>query len=313
MGLGLGSRGSLAILRKKKCRITNVKWDSYNDSLIWKIPLVGKDILSKWKLNEKESLFEHARFQKNQHVYFLWIHQSFTALSERSCTTLLINQPSTPSGTYTIDPDGPGLNSPFLVYCDMSSGVGVTVIGHDSESRTQVVGYNNIGSYRRVVNYTASIAQLSRLTEISLECEQFLKYECLHSRLRFYAWWVSRDGVSRTYWGGTGSNRGTNVCACGVNVPNTCADPSEKCNCNKNDAILRSDEGLLTWKQDLPVIELRFGDTQESSNEMGYHTLGKLKCSGLQGTFEVIWCCGGIWYPIYFFIDFYLKLIINAR
>lgn len=208
----------------------------------------------------------------------------FYAFLERSCTTLLINQPSTPSGNYTIDPDGPGRNPPFSVYCDMSSGVGVTIISHDSESRTPVVGYNNVGSYRRVVNYAASIAQLSRLADISVECKQFLRYECLHSRLRSYAWWVSRDGGKRTYWGGTGSNRGSNICACGVNVPNTCADPSQKCNCNKNDRVWRSDEGFLTWKLDLPVTEVRFGDTQESNSEMGYHTLGKLKCSGLQGT-----------------------------
>ena len=175
----------------------------------------------------------------------------------------------------------------------MSSGVGVTVISHDSERRTLVSGYNNMGSYRRIVNYPASVAQLSRLTEISVECKQFLKYECLHSRLRTYAWWVSSDGGSRTYWGGTGNNRGRNVCACGVNVPSTCADPSKKCNCNKNDRVLRSDEGYLTWKPDLPVIELRFGDTEESKGEMGYHTLGKLKCSGLQGTVEVIRYCGG--------------------
>ncbi|XP_078370750.1 contactin-associated protein-like 2 isoform X1 [Oculina patagonica] len=119
---------------------------------------------------------------------------SLTRAQERSCTTLLNNQPSTPSGNYTIDPDGPGRNPPFSVYCDMSSGVGVTVISHDSESRSAVVGYNNIGSYRRVINYAASIDQLSRLADISVECEQFLGYECLHSRLRSYAWWVSRDG-----------------------------------------------------------------------------------------------------------------------
>ena len=44
------------------------------------------------------------------------------------------------SGNYVIDPDGAGGLAPFTVYCDMSNknGVGVTVISHDSESRTHV-------------------------------------------------------------------------------------------------------------------------------------------------------------------------------
>lgn len=99
---------------------------------------------------------------------------------------------------------------------------------------------------------------------------------------------MSRDGASKTYWGGTGSNRGNNICACGVNEQRTCADPSDKCNCNANDGVWRSDQGFLTWKFDLPVTELRFGDTQADKNEMGYHTLGKLTCSGLQGTVKLI-------------------------
>jgi len=37
---------------------------------------------------------------------------------------------------------------------------------------------------------------------------------------------------------------------------------------------------LLTEKSDLPVTQLRFGDTGDS-REQGYHTLGKLKCYGI--------------------------------
>ena len=44
------------------------------------------------------------------------------------------------SGNYVIDPDGKGGLAPFSVYCDMNDkkGVGVTVISHDSVSRTFV-------------------------------------------------------------------------------------------------------------------------------------------------------------------------------
>ena len=45
---------------------------------------------------------------------------------------------SSVTGNYIIDPDGTGGLAPFTVYCDMTdkNGVGVTVISHDSETRT---------------------------------------------------------------------------------------------------------------------------------------------------------------------------------
>ena len=158
------------------------------------------------------------------------------------------------------------------------AGVGVTVISHDSETRTLVKGYEAAGSYSRDVTYTgASLAQLASLTRVSNHCEQFIKYECYHARFLYegFAWFVSRDGAKMTYWGGASPD--SNKCACGMT--NTCADPSRPCNCDKNDEKWREDSGLLTHKSDLPVSQLRFGDT-DLSFEKGYHTLGKLKCYG---------------------------------
>ena len=66
-------------------------------------------------------------------------------------------------------------------------------------------------------------------------------------------------------------------------MTNSCADPSKRCNCDKNDAVWREDSGLLTDKTQLPVKQLRFGDTTKriGHDEKGYHTLGKLKCYGI--------------------------------
>ena len=185
------------------------------------------------------------------------------------------------SGNYVIDPDGPGGLEPFTVYCDMTdkTGVGVTVISHDSESRTYVKGYGRPGSYSRDIHYIgASFSQLASLTRASSHCEQFIKYECHDSRLLYnndkYGWWVSRDSVTMTYWGGASVS---GKCACGMT--NSCANPSYGCNCDKNDYVWREDSGLLTDKTRLPVKQLRFGDTSASNNQ-GYHTLGKLKCYG---------------------------------
>ena len=62
------------------------------------------------------------------------------------------------------------------------NGVGVTVISHDSESRTYVNGrYSGRGTYSRDIHYTgASLSQLASLTRVSSHCEQFIKYECYH-------------------------------------------------------------------------------------------------------------------------------------
>jgi len=186
------------------------------------------------------------------------------------------------SGNYVIDPDGEGGLAPFTVFCDMTdkNGVGVTVVSHDSESRTLVrdgLGWGGVGSYSRDIHYTrASLSQLASLTRVSSHCEQFIKYECYNSMIfRYgYAWWVSRDSTKMTYWGGASVS---GKCACGMT--NSCADSSRGCNCDKNDNRWREDSGLLTDKTHLPVKQLRFGDAG-TSGQKGYHTLGKFKCYG---------------------------------
>ena len=191
---------------------------------------------------------------------------------------------SSVSGNYVIDSDGEGGLAPLTVFCDMTdkNGVCVTVVSHDSESRTYVHhsgSWGDQGSYSRDIHYTgASLSQLTSLAIVSSHCEQFIKYECHHSRLLFnnnpYGWWVSRDSTKMTYWGGASIS---SKCACGMT--NSCADSSYGCNCNKDDAVWREDSGLLIDKTHLPVKQLRFADI-DASGQVGYHTLGKLKCYG---------------------------------
>ena len=217
-------------------------------------------------------------------------HRSVTAttvlvfLKLTSCSDIKTHSGGTSSGTYLIDPDGRGGVIPFNVYCDMSDkdGVGVTVISHDSERRTHVGNspeYESPGSYSKDVRYTGvSTAQLAALTRVSQNCEQFIKFEC-NGDVAFiqdnYAWWVSRDGTKRNYWGGaTGSDK---MCACGVT--NSCSN-GQKCNCFNSGGGWREDSGLLTDKSVLPVTQIRLGDLGDSHEE-GYHTLGKLKCYGV--------------------------------
>ena len=188
------------------------------------------------------------------------------------------------SSNYVIDPDGERGLAPFTAFCDMTdkNGVGVTVISHDSESRTyvhHVGGWRGRGGYSRDIHYTgASLSQMASLTRVSLHCEQFIKYECHDSVLLYnndpHGWWVSRDSQKMRYWGGASAN---GKCACGMT--NSCAKPSYGCNCDKDDYVWREDSGLLTDKTKLPVKQLRFGDI--NNRDVGYHTLGKLKCYGI--------------------------------
>jgi hypothetical protein len=157
-------------------------------------------------------------------------------------------------------------------------GVGVTVIGHDSESRTLVKGYDPAGSYKQKIKYDISMEQIVAIMKQSKNCEQFIKYECYNSILTYttpYGWWVSRQGTRMNYWGGAAVNSGK--CACGMT--NSCATSGKKCNCDNNDNAWREDSGYLTDKNTLPVTELRFGDAGDPG-EKGYHTLGRLRCWG---------------------------------
>ena len=210
-----------------------------------------------------------------------------SVLKPNSCSRIKAGRPGSSSGNYMIDPDGKGGVTPFSVYCDMSdkSRIGVTVISHDSESRTHVdhksAGCYDAGCYSKDVRYTGvSTAQLEALTRVSQNCEQFIKFEC-NNDVAFIpdgkAWWVSRDGTQMNYWGGaTGFDK---MCACGLT--NSCSS-GRKCNCYNGGRYSgwREDSGLLTDKSVLPVTQIRLGDFDESHEE-GYHTLGKLKCYGV--------------------------------
>ena len=71
------------------------------------------------------------------------------------------------SGNYVIDPDGEGGLAPFTVYCDMrdKNGVGVTVISHNSETRTLVDGYEGKGDYLRSIHYSGASMSSLQLAE----------------------------------------------------------------------------------------------------------------------------------------------------
>ena len=187
--------------------------------------------------------------------------------------------PTDTSEYYFIDPDGGGTGEErFKVFCYMTNDNGVTVISHDSEDATLVDGYEEGGSYSRIVTYTGvNPTQIVTLVGISRRCFQFIKFECFGVELfgRDMAWWVSRDGEKMKYWGGADPDSGK--CACGMD--GSCVDPKYNCNCDSEKPQWLEDSGFLSDKNTLPVSEMRFGDTGDQ-REKGYHTLGKFMCVG---------------------------------
>ncbi|KAM4705056.1 uncharacterized protein WCC33_009902 [Rhinophrynus dorsalis] len=200
------------------------------------------------------------------------------------------------SGTYTIDPDGVGQGEDqFTVECDMVSDntTGITVIGHDSESRERVSPCEDPGCYSRIITYKeASMDQLRALTAISEHCEQFVRLECRNIRFlnEQWGWWVSRDGHQITSWGGATTNSGK--CACGEN--GECALGVPSCNCDANDDVWRMDEGALIDRSTLPIQEIRFGDTNDVPMEMAFHSIGKLRCWGTIAEPPVLQSCAAL-------------------
>ena len=75
-------------------------------------------------------------------------------------------------------------------------------MSHDSENRTLVDAYEAGGSYSRNIYYKgANISQLVSLVNVSQQCKQFIKYECLDSTMHD-AFWVSRESIEMNYRGG---------------------------------------------------------------------------------------------------------------
>lgn len=144
--------------------------------------------------------------------------------------------------------------------------------GHDKESRTNVNGYEGAGSYLAKVTYEVSTDHVIAIIDQSKFCKQFLRWECKgavihnpHQKDSWTTFWTNRSSefnqynTPATYF--PGAKPGSGNCACGDT--GTCTNKSLSCNCDSNDFEWRSDEGFVTYKDDLPILAFRAGDTGE--------------------------------------------------
>ncbi|KAJ8306418.1 hypothetical protein KUTeg_016963 [Tegillarca granosa] len=194
----------------------------------------------------------------------------------------------------TIDPDGEGGIEPINVFCDVDDeeGKGVTVIGHDQENRTSILGFE--GGKMIILKYDVPEGIVTYIIDHSMACKQYLLWECkgavIHNPFQVNSWttfWTNRTSNDNIAPGSQyksagyfpGAERGSGKCACGMT--NSCYDSTKVCNCDSNDKNRwLSDGGYLTYKEDLPVVAFFAGDTGDEAMENGYITIGPVKCWG---------------------------------
>uniref|UniRef100_A0A8C2UK34 Contactin associated protein 2 n=1 Tax=Chinchilla lanigera TaxID=34839 RepID=A0A8C2UK34_CHILA len=185
------------------------------------------------------------------------------------------------SNYYWIDPDGSGPLGPLKVYCNMTEDKVWTIVSHDLQMPTTVVGYTPEKYSVTQLVYSASMDQISAITSSAEYCEQYVSYFCKMSRLLNtpdgspYTWWVGKANEKHYYWGG--SEPGIQKCACGIE--RNCTDPKYYCNCDADYKQWRKDAGFLSYKDHLPVSQVVVGDTDRQGSEAKL-SVGPLRCQG---------------------------------
>ncbi|KAK4014936.1 hypothetical protein OUZ56_027449 [Daphnia magna] len=196
----------------------------------------------------------------------------------RTCREGRANDPSLPSG----------------MYCDM-------IKDRDSESPTDVGHCTDPGCYSRAINYNASNRQMTALAQLSSECHQSIKYDCIFAPLELndvaFCWWNDRSGNSKYFW--SGGNTDVHTCQCGID--GNCVETFVKCNCDAAAPIQLSDDGkniydagVITDKDILPITRLNFGRTQLETSS-GVYTLGRFECTGQTAVNGIPGSCEDLW------------------
>uniref|UniRef100_A0A8C1H3M7 Contactin associated protein family member 5 like n=1 Tax=Cyprinus carpio carpio TaxID=630221 RepID=A0A8C1H3M7_CYPCA len=205
------------------------------------------------------------------------------SIYERSCEAF--RKTGSQSSVFTIDLDGSGPLEHTQVNCTMAEDKVWTVVGHDHMRIIDIRGSTPRSPFVLIFNYTISPYHLRSLVTSSEHCQQEVIYRCRKSRLfdtwdgTPLSWWLDRDGVKRTYWGGF--LPGVQQCSCSLD--GNCRDMNYFCNCDADQDTWANDTGVLSYKDHLPLSEIAIGDTNRTNSQAELQ-IGPLRCYGDRGT-----------------------------
>ena len=184
----------------------------------------------------------------------------------RSCHVYQQNG-ATKSGTYLIDPDGPGATDPFNAFCDFE--VGVTVIEHDMLSPVPIPSCEGKECFSKSPNYQVNKSQLLALTSISESCFQEITFNCFSAPLIEFATWIDKKS----------KNHSIHECSC--NTDGNCHPSAiaNRCNCDSTPPVQDSleDKIKIEDRSLLPITGFRYDFLRGEANV----TIGKLFCKGM--------------------------------
>uniref|UniRef100_A0A672KAX8 Contactin associated protein-like 5 like n=1 Tax=Sinocyclocheilus grahami TaxID=75366 RepID=A0A672KAX8_SINGR len=201
------------------------------------------------------------------------------SIYERSCEAF--RKTGSQSSVFTIDLDGSGPLEHTQVNCTMAEDKVWTVVGHDHMRPIDIRGSTPRSPFVLIFNYTISPYHLRSLVTSSEHCQQEVRYRCRKSRLfdtwdgTPLSWWLDRDGVKRTYWGGF--LPGVQQCSCSLD--GNCRDMNYFCNCDADQDTWANDTGVLSYKDHLPLSEIAIGDTNRTNSQAELQ-IGPLRCYG---------------------------------
>uniref|UniRef100_A0A673K6Y0 Contactin-associated protein-like 5 n=1 Tax=Sinocyclocheilus rhinocerous TaxID=307959 RepID=A0A673K6Y0_9TELE len=201
------------------------------------------------------------------------------SIYERSCEAF--RKTGSQSSVFTIDLDGSGPLEHTQVNCTMAEDKVWTVVGHDHMRIIDIRGSTPRSPFVLIFSYTISPYHLRSLVTSSEHCQQEVKYRCRKSRLfdtwdgTPLSWWLDRDGVKRTYWGGF--LPGVQQCSCSLD--GNCRDMNYFCNCDADQDTWANDTGVLSYKDHLPLSEIAIGDTNRTNSQAELQ-IGQLRCYG---------------------------------
>ncbi len=162
----------------------------------------------------------------------------------------------------------------FSVKCELLAGEVKTSISHSASNKWFYVhGFEDKYSYKQALSYNQKFSSITSIIDVSSRCQQMVKIKCHRSILSGFSYLTNRANQKVNYWaGGPPNGQG---CACGIN--GTCADSSKLCNCDKNDNVIRNDDGYVTQKSDLPITSIYTGETG-GATEYKEYVIGVVEC-----------------------------------